>query len=145
MGNTKTTNNRFNLSRFVDAQAKEYNDVCAELRVGKKRGHWMWYIFPQLAGLGQSSTSRYYALSSLEEAGAYLSDPILGPRLIHCTQLVCDVHGRTVSDIFGYPDNLKFRSSMTLFSHATSENRLFLTALAKYFSGEFDPLTIRLL
>lgn len=112
-------NDPYRLERFVEAQDPIYNDVCSELRTGCKIGHWMWFIFPQIKGLGNSGTSRKFAISSLEEAEAYLKHPILGSRLRECAELVNLVEGRSVDEIFGYPDRLKFRSSMTLFAHAT--------------------------
>lgn len=130
------------LQRFVDAQDPVADRVCAELRAGQKRGHWMWFVFPQIGGLGVSPMAAKYAISSRAEAAAYLNHPILGPRLRRFTQLVIAVQDRTVEQIFGYPDNLKFRSSMTLFAHATAENKVFTEALDKYFPGGFDPLTL---
>jgi uncharacterized protein (DUF1810 family) len=132
----------FNLQRFVDAQNPVFAQVCSELREGRKRTHWMWFIFPQLRGLGSSSMARRYAISSLEEATAYLKHPILGPRLRECTRLVTRIEGRPIEEIFSDPDYLKFRSSMTLFARATSDNRVFTGALDKYFEGELDPLTL---
>ena len=132
----------YNLQRFVTAQEPVFADVLAELRAGRKASHWMWFIFPQIEGLGHSSTARHYAIKSLEEAKAYLEHPVLGPRLRECTQLVNEVRSRTASEIFGYPDDLKFRSSMTLFAHATAQNAEFLNALWRYFSGEFDQATL---
>jgi uncharacterized protein (DUF1810 family) len=130
------------LQRFVDAQNSVYERVCSELRKGRKQSHWIWFIFPQITGLGSSATAARFAISSREEAVAYLEHPILGPRLRECTRLVNRVEGRSASEVFGYPDDLKFRSSMTLFAHATADNRVFLEALQKYFGGEFDPLTL---
>jgi uncharacterized protein (DUF1810 family) len=135
----------FNLARFVDAQSTEYEQVLRELRSGRKQSHWIWFIFPQLKGLGRSSTAEYYGIGSLEEAAAYLAHPILGPRLKECTELVNRVEGRTIDAIFGFPDNLKFRSSITLFAQATEDNQLFNAALAKYFVGEPDSRTLELL
>ncbi|MGD0571012.1 MAG: DUF1810 domain-containing protein [Candidatus Sulfotelmatobacter sp.] len=135
----------FNLQRFVNAQQEEYEDVCAELRAGRKSSHWIWFIFPQMKGLGVSSTSNWFGISSLSEAQAYLRHPVLGPRLRECTELVNLVERRSLQEIFGSPDHLKFRSSMTLFAHATAENRLFLDALRKYCGGEFDGATLALL
>ena len=132
----------YDLQRFVDAQNPVYEDVHTELREGRKRSHWMWFIFPQIAGLGSSPLARRFAISSLSEAAAFLEHPILGPRLAECTRLVNLVEGRPIDQIFGYPDDLKFRSSMTLFAHATTHNQLFLDALRKYFAGEFDPATL---
>ena len=130
------------LQRFVDAQNPVFDSVCMELREGRKRGHWMWFIFPQLEGLGHSQTARQFAISSREEAEAYLNHPVLGPRLRECTRLVTLVAGRSIEQIFGYPDELKFRSCMTLFAHVTSENQVFREALQKHFGGQFDRLTL---
>ena len=132
----------FNLQRFVDAQNPCFDDVRSELRDGKKRGHWMWFIFPQIKGLGHSAFAQQFAISSLEEAAAYLQHPILGPRLRECTRLVNSVEGRSIEQIFGNPDDLKFRSSMTLFAHATQDNQVFIDALQKYCGEKFDPLTL---
>ena len=132
----------YDLQRFVEAQNECFDRVCSELREGNKRSHWMWFIFPQLKGLGRSPTAIRYAISSTQEALAYLENSILGPRLRHCTELVLKVEGRSVEQIFGTPDYLKFRSSMTLFANVTSENVVFHSALQKYFAGEPDHLTI---
>jgi uncharacterized protein (DUF1810 family) len=140
-----STSDPYNLQRFVDAQGGVYKNVCAELRSGSKSSHWMWFIFPQIKGLGMSATSKWFAISSLKEAEAYLQHPILGPRLRECTQLVILVDGRSILEIFDSPDHLRFRSCMTLFAHATLENHAFLDALRKYSGGEFDPATLRLL
>ena len=129
----------------MDAQRGCYEDVCAELRAGRKESHWMWFIFPQMKGLGMSATSEWFAISSVGEAKAYLQHPVLGQRLRGCTELVNLVEGRSILEIFGSPDHLKFRSCMTLFAHATSENRVFHDALRKYCGSEFDPLTLGLL
>jgi uncharacterized protein (DUF1810 family) len=143
------TSDPFRLARFLEAQGRVYAQVRAELIAGRKRSHWMWFIFPQLAGLGSSPTARYYAIGSLREARAYLTHPALGPRLRECTQLVLAVEGRTVAEIFGYPDDLKFRSSMTLFARAGEESRpedrTFGEALGRCFAGAPDPLTVSLL
>ena len=133
----------YNLRRFVEAQASVFGRVLAELRVGHKESHWMWFVFPQIRGLGFSATAQHYAISSLPEAAAYLEHPVLGPRLRECTQLVLEVQGRAAEEIFDSPDDMKFRSSMTLFAHATQENQLFLAALEKYYAGQFDPLTLQ--
>lgn len=130
------------LQRFVAAQNAVYEHVCAELLTGKKQGHWMWFIFPQLRGLGCSHAATTFGISSREEAEAYLKHPVLGPRLAECTRLVNMVEGRSINQIFGSPDDLKFRSSMSLFASATSENQIFREALRKYFGGEPDRLTI---
>ncbi|MHB8885411.1 MAG: DUF1810 domain-containing protein [Methylovirgula sp.] len=133
----------YDLQRFVDAQAANYRQVCAELRDGCKRSHWIWFIFPQIAGLGRSEMSHRFAISSRAEALAYLAHPILGPRLRECTSFVNDIEGRTATQIFGSPDDLKFRSSMTLFASATPDNAVFEEALQKYFAGIGDPLTLQ--
>jgi uncharacterized protein (DUF1810 family) len=130
------------LQRFVDAQARVIDHVRAELKAGTKRSHWMWFIFPQVKGLGHSETARRYAIHSLDEAHAYLAHPVLGPRLRECTRLVLAANKKAVGEIFGSPDDLKFRSSMTLFARATSEP-LFRQALDKYFAGEEDPETVK--
>lgn len=135
-------NDEFNLQRFIDAQAPVYDRVGAELRAGRKQSHWMWFIFPQIEGLGHSATARLYAISSLAEASAYLRHPLLGKRLRECAALVAAVEGRTVAAIFGYPDDMKFHSSMTLFAHAAPEEGVFEECLNKYFSGKRDPLTL---
>ena len=132
----------YDLERFVDAQRPVYEEARAELRRGRKQSHWMWFIFPQIEGLGRSETARMYAISSREEAEAYLEHPVLGPRLRECTRLVNLVEGRSAEEVFGRPDDLKFRSSMTLFAHAASDNEVFMEALRKYFGGAFDPLTL---
>jgi uncharacterized protein (DUF1810 family) len=132
----------YNLQRFVEAQDPAFEQVCAELRTGQKRGHWIWFIFPQLRGLGYSEMATKFAISSRDEAEEYLKHPVLGPRLRECTRLVMLVEGRSIDQIFGYPDDVKFRSSMTLFASATSENQIFEDALHKYFAGQPDPLTI---
>lgn len=135
----------FHLQRFLEAQENCVQDVLRELREGRKRSHWMWFIFPQFAGLGSSSTARHFAIASLAEAKAYLEHPILGARLRNCTVLVTKVEGRSLREIFGFPDDLKFRSCMTLFARATADNGIFLEALKKYCNGEFDSLTLDLL
>ena len=131
----------FNLDRFVQAQDPVLARVRAELRAGAKRTHWMWFVFPQLAGLGRSETARHYALASLEEARGYLSHPLLGARLIECTGLVNAVKNRSAQQIFGDPDDLKFHSSMTLFARARPDEPAFTDALRKYFGGMPDRLT----
>src|SRR6516225_11326945 len=127
-------NDAYDLQRFVDAQNPRFEGVRAELRAGRKTSHWMWFIFPQIEGLGHSSTARYFAIRSLDEAKAYLRHPVLGPRLRECARLVNAVEGRTASQVFGDPDDLKFRSSMTLFAQATDDNAEFVEAIRKYFS-----------
>ena len=134
-----------NLHRFVDAQDQVYPAVLEELRAGAKRSHWMWFVFPQLAGLGSSATAAHYALASLDEARAYLAHPLLGERLLTCTGLVNAAQGRSAHAIFGTPDDLKFRSSMTLFCRAAPDEPAFSTALRRYFAGLPDPRTLELL
>jgi uncharacterized protein (DUF1810 family) len=138
-------NDAYNLRRFVDAQDPIYDRVRSELSAGQKSSHWMWFIFPQIAGLGHSPTAQKFAISSRAEAEAYLKHPVLGPRLRECTRLVNLVEGRAVEEIFGYVDGMKFRSSMTLFAHVTDDSQIFLDALHKYYAGEFDELTLHLL
>lgn len=132
----------FGLERFVDAQAPVYRNVVEELRVGRKRSHWMWFVFPQLRGLGGSPTAVHYGIVSLEEARAYLRHELLGPRLRECARLVNQVQGRSAGDIFGSPDDLKLRSSMTLFARATDDNDDFVALLDKYYDGQEDQLTL---
>jgi uncharacterized protein (DUF1810 family) len=132
----------FNLQRFVEAQDFVYEQVRAELATGRKRSHWMWFVFPQIAGLGSSHRAQRYAISSRAEAAAYLAHPVLGPRLRECTALVTATSGRSIHDIFGSPDDMKFHSSMTLFAEATPDNADFLAALVKYFAGALDPATL---
>jgi uncharacterized protein (DUF1810 family) len=139
---TDSASDPFDLNRFVDAQARVYRDVVEELRAGRKRSHWMWFVFPQLRGLGSSPTAVHYGISSLEEARAYLAHEVLGPRLRECTGLVTGVQGRSAADIFGSPDDLKLRSSMTLFAHATDDNQAFVALLDKYYGGRRDELTL---
>ena len=132
----------YRLQRFVDAQASCFAQVRSELAAGKKRTHWMWFIFPQLEGLGSSPMAQRFAISGIEEAKAYLAHPVLGDRLRDCTALVNAVSGRSVEDIFGYPDDLKFHSSVTLFAQASHpENNVFSEALEKYFNGLPDNNT----
>jgi uncharacterized protein (DUF1810 family) len=136
---------RYDLQRFVDAQTPVYDAVVAELRSGRKRSHWIWFIFPQLAGLGRSPTAARYAISSLAEARAYLAHEVLGPRLRECTRLVTLIEGQPIDAIVGWPDNMKVQSSMTLFVHAADDNDEFLALLAKYYDGEQDATTVQLL
>ncbi|MGF6109925.1 DUF1810 domain-containing protein [Pseudomonas frederiksbergensis] len=135
----------FNLPRFVQAQDPVFERVQEELRAGKKRRHWMWFIFPQIGGLGGSEMSRYFAIRSAEEAAAYLNHPLLGPRLRACTQLVLNLENRSLAEIFGHPDDLKFHSSMTLFAQIAPEGSLFHQALERYFHGIQDDWTLSLL
>jgi len=132
----------FDLQRFIEAQDRVYETVRAELKSGRKRTHWMWFIFPQIAGLGHSAMARRYAISSLAEAEAYLKHGILGPRLRECTRLVTMVEGRSAHDILGSPDDMKLHSCLTLFSAAAPQDQIFRRALEKYFGGEEDPATL---
>jgi uncharacterized protein (DUF1810 family) len=141
-GQKMTGNDSFDLHRFVDAQSVCFEQACRELSEGHKQSHWMWFIFPQLIGLGRSPMAKRYAISSRQEAEAYLRNPILGSRLRHCTQLVMLVEGRSIEQIFGAPDDLKFQSSMTLFANTSGEDKIFQEALQKYFAGKHDLLTV---
>ena len=132
----------FDLQRFVAAQAPVYDRVRTELKNGRKQSHWMWFIFPQIAGLGHSAMAQRYAISSLHEAEAYLQHPVLGPRLLECTKLVTQVTGKTIHEILSSPDDMKFRSCMTLFEQAATDKQPFVDALEKYFDGERDGLTL---
>ena len=132
----------FNLTRFVTAQNRVYDEVRSELREGNKRSHWMWFVFPQIKGLGYSPMSQNFAISSLEEASAYLQHPILGPRLLECAQLVNSTTDLTIHQIFGSPDDLKFHSCMTLFAKAAPDNKVFEEALRKFFGGRRDQSTL---
>jgi uncharacterized protein (DUF1810 family) len=133
------------LAEFVTAQDAVYDDVRRELAAGRKETHWIWFIFPQLAGLGLSSMSQKFGLSSKADALAYLEHGILGPRLRECTQLMLKLSNRPIDQILGYPDDLKFRSSMTLFAAVAPEEPIFKAALEKFFGGQHDPLTLKLL
>jgi uncharacterized protein (DUF1810 family) len=133
------------LQRFVDAQDRVYARVVSELRAGRKTSHWMWFVFPQVAGLGSSPMAQQYAISSLDEARAYLAHPVLGARLLECTQLVVAMEGRAIRDILGYPDDLKFRSSMTLFAALDDAPPIFNAALAQYFAAQSDARTLEIL
>jgi uncharacterized protein (DUF1810 family) len=144
MTETNDNTDPYHLQRFVDAQASCFAQVLSELAAGRKRSHWMWFIFPQIHGLGSSGMAQRFAISGLEEAREYLSHPILGPRLRECTALVNAVQGRSVDDIFGYPDDLKFHSSITLFAAAAPHDlvQVFTGALEKYFAGARDQGTL---
>ena len=133
----------FDLERFVEAQAPVYERVRSELHEGRKRSHWMWFVFPQIEGLGSSAMARRFAIASREEAEAYLAHPVLGPRLLECTRLVNIVAGSSIAQIFGSPDDMKFRSSMTLFAGVAADDPVFEEALRKHFGGEPDPLTLK--
>jgi uncharacterized protein (DUF1810 family) len=133
---------RLDLARFVAAQGAVYDQVLSELRAGRKRSHWMWFVFPQLAGLGHSAMAQRYAIGSLEEARAYLAHPLLGARLRECSRLVLDARGDDAHAIFGTPDDLKFHASMTLFDRVAPEETVFRECLQKYFGGSADALTL---
>ncbi len=135
----------FDLQRFVDAQDRVYAAVLDELGHGQKRTHWMWFVFPQLAGLGHSPMAQRYAISGLDEASAYLAHPVLGPRLRECTERANAVAGRSAHDIFSSPDDMKFQSSMTLFAEVEKDRGPFGVALARYFAGEKDRRTMEIL
>jgi uncharacterized protein (DUF1810 family) len=135
----------FDLERFVAAQDPVMASVRRELGAGRKQTHWMWFVFPQLRALGQSPTAKRYGIASLAEAQAYIAHPILGQRLVECTELVRAIQGRSIHDIFGSPDDLKFRSSMTLFAHAQPDSQAFTGALQQYFGGVPDQRTLDLL
>ena len=133
------------LERFIDAQAPIYAQALGELRAGQKQSHWMWFIFPQIAGLGQSPTSRAYAIQSLQEAQAYLSHPVLGARLRECCQMLMNARGNSARDIFGPIDAMKLHSCLTLFAEADHDEALFHDLLEKYFEGEADEATLEIL
>ncbi|HEU4348805.1 MAG TPA: DUF1810 domain-containing protein [Actinoplanes sp.] len=132
------------LERFVAAQAGVHDTALAELRAGRKRSHWMWFVFPQLAGLGFSATAQRYAIRDLDEARAYLAHPVLGPRLVEASATLLEVRGRSAAEIFGYPDDLKLRSSMTLFAEAAGDPGVFGEVLDRYCDGP-DQRTLELL
>ncbi len=132
----------FDLKRFVDAQASVYQRVLTELRSGRKASHWMWFIFPQIKGLGSSPMANTYAIASRAEAQAYLDHPVLGARLRECTRFVAAVPDRSIAEILGYPDDLKFRSSMTLFAAVAADNKDFTYPLDKFYGGKADPATL---
>ena len=132
----------YNLQRFVDAQGPVFDRVLAELRAGRKRSHWMWFIFPQIVGLGSSDMARTFAISARAETAAYLQHEVLGPRLKQCTYLVNQISGRNIDAIFGYPDDLKFHSCVTLFAQVAPSEAIFQAALDKYFGGQPDAATL---
>jgi uncharacterized protein (DUF1810 family) len=138
-------NDPADLNRFILAQESQFEEALAELASGQKRSHWMWFIFPQIAGLGQSERSRYYSIKNAAEAREYLNHPVLGPRLIKCTQVVMAIEGKTATEIFGVPDDIKLRSSMTLFANLSAPGSVFAGVLEKYFDGKWDTLTLDLL
>jgi uncharacterized protein (DUF1810 family) len=130
------------LDRFVQAQAGAYEDALAEIRAGRKRSHWMWFVFPQLKGLGRSQTAQFYGIASLDEARRYLADPVLGRRLRECARAVADLKGHSAAEVFGAPDDIKLRSSLTLFEAADPEETVFGEALAAVWGGQRDPATL---
>jgi uncharacterized protein (DUF1810 family) len=132
----------YRLERFVAAQDGVWEQATRELRAGHKESHWMWFVFPQIQGLGTSPTARRYAIASAAEARAFLDHPVLGPRLGHCVRLLLDIEGRTATEIFGSPDDRKLRSCLTLFGAVSGADRVFQDALDRYFAGAADPLTI---
>jgi uncharacterized protein (DUF1810 family) len=132
----------YGLQRFVDAQQGVYEAACAELQIGRKQTHWMWFIFPQIRGLGRSPTAQRFAIASVEEAAAFLRHPVLGPRLRECTKLALAIDGHTIHEIFGSPDDLKFHSCMTLFAAVAPKETLFGAALQKFFAGTPDQATL---
>lgn len=134
--------NEFDLERFVQAQEPVYATVLAELRAGHKRSHWMWFIFPQIAGLGRSGMAQRYAIASSDEAAAYLAHPLLGRRLRECASIVASHEDLSAEDIFGHPDDLKFRSSMTLFADVAPDEAVFQACIDKYFDGQPDSATL---
>ena len=139
------TNDPYDLRRFVDAQSRNYDQALAELKAGEKRSHWMWYVFPQYDGLGRSPMARQYAIKSVAEAEAYLRHPVLGPRLRECAAAVLAVEGGTAYEIFGSPDDVKLRSSATLFSRVAPAGSPFHQILDRFFAGEPDPRTLMLI
>jgi uncharacterized protein (DUF1810 family) len=141
MGSTHSHTDNFGLDRFVTAQRGSYDRALAELRSGKKRSHWIWYVFPQVAGLGSSSMANRYAIQSRREGAAYLAHPILGPRLIQCAEALLQLDGKTAEEVMGHPDDLKLRSSMTLFAALSAADSPFQKVLNQYFSGIGDVRT----
>jgi uncharacterized protein (DUF1810 family) len=141
----KSASDPFDLNRFTKAQERIYGNVLSELKSGRKRTHWMWFIFPQLEGLGHSETARFYAIKSLDEARQYLNHPVLGVRLRQCAAIVLGVKHRSIEDIFGFPDHLKFKSSITLFSRVKNADPVFEAVLARFFQGKPDSLTLELI
>jgi uncharacterized protein (DUF1810 family) len=140
-----TPDDRYDLARFVEAQDRDYQHALSEIQAGRKRSHWMWYVFPQFEGLGGSPTSRHYAIKSVDEARAYLAHAVLGPRLVECADALLQTEGRSAYDIFGSPDDLKLRSSATLFASVSTPGSVFDRILGRYFDGEPDARTIALI
>jgi uncharacterized protein (DUF1810 family) len=135
----------YNLNRFVEAQENSYQTALSEIRNGRKRSHWMWFIFPQVAGLGFSETSQFYGIRTIAEAIAYLNHPVLGKRLVEISETLLTIDGKTANQIFGSPDDMKLKSSMTLFAAVSDENTVFRKVLDKYFNGQEDTKTLQLL
>jgi len=135
----------YNLDRFIDAQAEAYNRALSEIKSGRKTSHWMWFIFPQIKGLGQSDTAKHYCIKNLDEATAYLNHPVLGKRLVEICNALLEIERKTANQIFGNPDDLKLRSSMTLFANVKNANPIFDEVLDKYFDGQPDKLTLQIL
>ncbi len=133
------------INRFLEAQQNVYPRVLKELRNGKKTTHWMWFIFPQIEGLGHSSTAKYYSIKTIDEAKEYLAHPVLGKRLLECSNTILHINGRSANEIFGYPDDMKLRSCMTLFNSISPENKVFVDVLKKYFNSEKDQATLSIL
>ncbi len=134
-----------NLNRFIEAQQNIYPQVLKELQKGKKISHWMWFIFPQIEGLGNSSTAKYYSIKTIKEAKEYVEHPVLGIRLLECANILLKINGKSADDIFGYPDNLKLKSSITLFNYVIPEHNVFIAVIKKYFEGEQDKHTLLIL
>jgi uncharacterized protein (DUF1810 family) len=135
----------YNLNRFLEAQESTFKTALSEIRNGRKRSHWMWFIFPQVAGLGFSETSQYYSIKTIAETTAYLNHPVLGKRLVEITEALLTIDGKTANQIFGSPDDMKLKSSMTLFAAVSNENAVFRKVLEKYFNGQEDTKTLQLL
>ena len=135
----------YNLNRFLEAQESTYQTALSEITNGKKRSHWMWYIFPQVAGLGFSETSQYYGIKTIAEAKAYLNHPVLGKRLIEISEVLLTINGKSANQVFGSPDDMKLKSSMTLFAAISDEDSVFNKVLEKYFDGKEDAKTLQLL
>jgi uncharacterized protein (DUF1810 family) len=142
---SKTFDDPFDLKRFVHAQEGTYALALSELRLGQKRSHWMWYIFPQIDGLGHSAMAKHYAIKNVEEARGYFNHPVIGARLLECTETVLGIEGRSVVEIFGFPDDMKLESSMSLFAHISETDSVFALVLDKFFSGHRDDKTLQLL
>lgn len=135
----------YNLDRFLDAQAQAYARALSEIKTGRKTSHWMWFIFPQIKGLGQSDIAKHYSIKNLDEATAYLNHPVLGKRLLEISNVLLEINGKTANQIFGNPDDLKLRSSMTLFANVKNTNPVFDEVLDKYFNAQPDKLTLQIL